>query len=143
MSLQVTTAHGNVQKCGIVVAGGGLVATTLDAVAGARSITAVTAAGRRLRAVLVAGDPSSDVAVVRVDGRLPAARFAAPDQTSDSGAWCWPWPSPAGPGRRGRVGRPLMWAGSSVAPTAPTSPAPTGRGWGASMRSPVDAGVVG
>ncbi len=114
VSLQVTTDHGVVQECGVAVGTGGLVATTLDAVAGARSIDAVTAFGHRERAVVVDGDPGSDVAVLRVDGELRPARFAA---------------GPSGVGRRDLVlavalagathpsvdgSATMLWAGSTV-----------------------------
>ncbi len=114
VSLQVTTAHGVVQECGVAVGAGGLVATTLDAVAGASSIDAVTAFGRRERAVVVAGDPVSDVAVLRVAGGLRPARFAT---------------GPSGIGRRDLVlavalagaarssvdrSATMLWAGSTV-----------------------------
>jgi S1-C subfamily serine protease len=85
VSLQVSTDHGVVQECGVAVASGGLVATTLDAVAGASSITAVTAGGRRERAVVVATDRPSDVALLRVDGPLPVARFAGAVPPSGDG----------------------------------------------------------
>jgi S1-C subfamily serine protease len=130
VSLQVTTAHGDVQKCGIVVAGGGLVATTLDAVAGARSITAVTATGRRLRAVLVAGDPSSDVAVVRVDGRLPAARFAAPAQDTNHRGLVLAVALAGGTTASGTGAATLMWAGSSVRAYGADITGPDGSGMG-------------
>lgn len=76
VSLQVATDHGVTQDCGVAVAAGGLVATTLDAVADARSVTALTASGRREPATVVATDRSSDVALVRVSTGLPVARFA-------------------------------------------------------------------
>lgn len=76
VSLQVVTEHGVIQDCGVAVAAGGLVATTRDAVADARSITVLTAGGRREPARVVATDRSSDIALVRVDYDLPVARFA-------------------------------------------------------------------
>jgi S1-C subfamily serine protease len=76
MALQVSTGHGVTQSCGVTVAPGGLVATTLDAVAGARSVTATTAGGRREPARIVATDRSSDIALVRVGGDPPVAQFA-------------------------------------------------------------------
>jgi len=80
VSLQVVTEHGVTQDCGVAIATGGLVATTRDAVADARSITAFTAGGRREPARVVATDRSSDIALVQVDYDLPVARFA--DDTS-------------------------------------------------------------
>jgi len=76
VSLRVVTEHGVTQDCGVAVAAGGLVATTQDAVADARSITALTAGGRREPARVIATDRSSDIALVRVDFDLPVARFA-------------------------------------------------------------------
>lgn len=76
VSLRVTTGSGVSEGCGVVVAGGGLVLTTFDAVARARSLIAVTAAGTRLAASVVATDQQSDVALVRVPAELPVARFA-------------------------------------------------------------------
>jgi S1-C subfamily serine protease len=114
VSLQVTTAHGVSQACGVAIGAAGLVATTLDAVAGARSVIAVTSSGQRERAIVVASDPKSDVAVLRVSAGLPTAQFATD-----------PWD----PGRRDMVlamafaGRArtsadgsttAMWAGSTV-----------------------------
>lgn len=77
VSLVVATDDTVDHVCGVVVGAGGLVATTLDALAGARSVTAVTATGERLPASVVAGDPTSDIALVRVPEDLPVARFSA------------------------------------------------------------------
>jgi S1-C subfamily serine protease len=112
VSLQVLTAHGVVQECGVVVAAGGLVATTLDALAGARSITAVTAAGRRLRVVVVAGDPDSDVAVVRVFGPLPTARFVPAGADTQRRGLVLAMALAAGTRATGSA--TMMWAGSKV-----------------------------
>jgi S1-C subfamily serine protease len=76
VSLRISTASGVSQGCGVVVATGGLVLTTFDAVAHARSLTAVTAAGTRLSVSVVATDQESDVALLRVPADLPVARFA-------------------------------------------------------------------
>jgi len=76
VSLRVSTASGVSQGCGVVVASGGLVLTTFDAVAKARSLTAVTATGTRLSASVVATDQESDVALLRVPANLPVAPFA-------------------------------------------------------------------
>lgn len=76
VSLQVTTAGGTTQDCGVVVGSDGLVATTLDAVAGARSLTAVTADGARAPVAVVGTDQTSDIALLRVGDDLPVARFA-------------------------------------------------------------------
>ena len=76
VALQVSTGHGVTEGCGVAVAAGGLVATTLDAVAGARSVTALTASGRREPATVVATDRGSDIALLRVAGDPPVAQFA-------------------------------------------------------------------
>lgn len=76
VSLVVTQNRGTTVSCGVAVAQGGLVATTFDAVRGARSVTAVTAGGERERARVVATDRRSDIALVRISGDLPLARFA-------------------------------------------------------------------
>ncbi len=75
VSLRVSTASGVSRGCGVVVGTGGLVLTTFDAVAGARALSAVTAAGTRLPASVVATDQASDVALVKVPAELPVARF--------------------------------------------------------------------
>jgi S1-C subfamily serine protease len=114
VSLQVTTAHGVVQECGVVVGAGGLVATTLDAVAGAREVTAVTAFGRRERAVVVAGDPGSDVAVLRVGGGLRTASFAT--GPTDVGQRDLVLAMAMARGARSTAGgsATMLWAGSTV-----------------------------
>ena len=76
VSLEVDTGRGVDHVCGVVVGPGGLVATTLDALADARAVTAITATGARLPASVVAGDPTSDIALVRVPEDLPVARFS-------------------------------------------------------------------
>lgn len=75
--LESTTSRGFESGCGVVAAPGGWIITTYDAVAGATTTTAVTVSGRRLPALVVSEDPRSDVAIVRVDGDLPPAHFAA------------------------------------------------------------------
>jgi len=75
VALESSTARGTVAACAVAVAEGGLLATTADAVRGARSITAVTADGRHETATVVATDPGSDLALLRVPGDLPVARF--------------------------------------------------------------------
>lgn len=84
VSLEVDNGHRIALVCGVVVGPGGLVATTLDALAGARSVTAVTATGARLPASVVAGDRTSDVALVRVPDDLPVAHFSD-DPASQAG----------------------------------------------------------
>jgi len=76
VALEVTTGNGLAQGCGVAVATGGLVATTADAVAGARRVTAVTVAGKRVVARVVAVDHHSDVALLRLGTDLPVAPLA-------------------------------------------------------------------
>lgn len=66
------TAGGKTLGCGVVV-GDGLVATTTTALRGARRVRAVAATGRWLTASLVATDPESDVALLRLSASLPDA----------------------------------------------------------------------
>lgn len=75
VALETSTAKGPVDACAVAVAEGGLLATTADAVRGARSITAVTADGVHERATVVATDPTSDLALLRVSTDLPVAHF--------------------------------------------------------------------
>ncbi|HUA96322.1 MAG TPA: trypsin-like peptidase domain-containing protein [Acidimicrobiales bacterium] len=82
VSLHISAASGVSQGCGVVVAAGGLVLTTFDAVAHARSLTAVTANGTHLSASVVGTDQESDVALVRVPADLPVARFAGDTGTA-------------------------------------------------------------
>lgn len=110
--LRVSTASGVGQACGVVVAGDGLVATTLDAVAGARSITAVTPGGMQLPASVVATDQASDVALVRVPTRLPVARFA--DAWSETGQRAIVMAVTVGANRGGSGSTVTMWSASTV-----------------------------
>ena len=116
VSLQVTTAHG--RRAGVRGGGrppAGWWPRPLDAVAGARSIDAVTAFGHRERAVVVAGDPGSDVAVLRVDGELQARPVRRRDPRAwAGGTWCWPWPWPARPMPSVDGSATMLWAGSTV-----------------------------
>jgi len=75
VALESSTAKGTVAACAVAVAEGGLLATTADAVRGARSITAMTADGRHETATVVATDPASDLALLRVPSDLPVAHF--------------------------------------------------------------------
>ncbi len=69
---------------GIVVEAGGIVVTTARAVSGAQRITAVEPDGARQAAQLIGIDPTSDLAVVRIDDDLPAATFATDDLSTGS-----------------------------------------------------------
>ncbi len=76
VSLAVTGAHGVSYACGLVVQAGGLVVTTADAVAGAAKVTAMAADGRTESATVVATDPTSDLALLKVPEDLPTATMA-------------------------------------------------------------------
>jgi S1-C subfamily serine protease len=112
ISLRVSTANGVGQACGVVVAGDGLVATTLDAVAGARSITAVTPGGARLPASVIATDQASDVALVRVPARLPMARFA--DAWDEAGHRAIVMAVATGANRGGFGSTMTMWSAGTI-----------------------------
>jgi S1-C subfamily serine protease len=79
VALRVTGPGGTSTSAGLVVESGGIIVTTARALAGARSITAVEADGTRLPATLVATDPESGLAVVRISDDLPAANFENTD----------------------------------------------------------------
>jgi S1-C subfamily serine protease len=76
VSLLVTKGSRTSEGCGVAIASGNLVVTTLDEVTGARSMTAVTATGTRVPAQVVAVDRRSDIALVRIATKLRSARFA-------------------------------------------------------------------
>lgn len=59
--------------CGVVVGDGDLVATTADALHGARTVEAVSATGHHLTAVVVATDADSGVALLRLSSALQPA----------------------------------------------------------------------
>lgn len=73
--LSVTTARGTTQRCAITVSPGGLVVTAADGVVGATALTAMTESGGRSQAQLVAADPASDVALVRLSTPTSSPRF--------------------------------------------------------------------
>ncbi|MGH9082413.1 MAG: S1C family serine protease [Acidimicrobiales bacterium] len=76
VSLEPLTSGRSRIGCGVVVASGGLVVTTADAVTGRREVRAITAGGRRLTATVMAVDRRSDVALLTVPAMLPVASFA-------------------------------------------------------------------
>ena len=76
VALEITTAKGTGWACGVAVAQGGMVVTTLDSVTGARTLTAMTSAGVRAQARVVHTDQGADIALVQVSANLPVARFA-------------------------------------------------------------------
>lgn len=74
--LSVTTSSGTVVRGGVAIAADGLVATTVGALGSGGTLTATTSDGKQMPAALVAIDPQSDIAVVRVPAKLPVAHFA-------------------------------------------------------------------
>lgn len=144
VSLTVATATSVDHVCGVVVGAGGLVATTLDALDGARSVTAVTASGTRLPAAVVAGDRTSDIALVRVPEDLPVARFSG-DAAGASGhraiVMAATWAS--GPGTA--LSTVTMWSAGtirSVGATVSSGPAVGMAGIEAAAARPAMAGEV-
>ncbi len=87
VALIVVRNGGTVEGTGVVAEAGGIIATLCSLVDGARSITAVEPDGARRPATLLATDPTSGIAVVRIDDDLPAATFAAGDPAPGSLAW--------------------------------------------------------
>lgn len=87
VALIVVRNGGTVEGTGVVAEAGGIIATLCSLVDGARSITAVEPDGARRPATLVATDPTSGIAVVRIDDDLPAATFATGDPAAGSLAW--------------------------------------------------------
>lgn len=75
VGLVVRRSSGTSSATGVAMAPGDLVVTSSSAVAHATSVTAVSSSGQRLRARLLGTDPTSGVAVLRVDGQLTPARF--------------------------------------------------------------------
>lgn len=69
---------GKATGCGVVV-GDGLVATTTRALRGARHVRAVAATGRWFAASVMASDPGSGVAVLRVGAPLPETPATSAD----------------------------------------------------------------
>ena len=78
--LRVQSANGATSTVtGLVAEAGGIIVTSSVAVAGARSVTAIEPDGTRETADPVGVDPTSGLAVVRIDDDLPAATFATGD----------------------------------------------------------------
>jgi putative serine protease PepD len=74
--ISVTGPTGTVVRSGIAIAADGLVATTAAGLAGADILTVTTSDGQEMPATMIAVDPGSDVAVVRVPTSLAVPRFA-------------------------------------------------------------------
>jgi S1-C subfamily serine protease len=111
VALLVATAHGVVRGCGVAVARGGLIATTLDAIVGGRSLTAITSSGTHEPARIVAADPVSDVALVKVESDLPAAPFVD-DAAASTGRPAMVLGMTSGP-RKGSTAV-TMWADGTI-----------------------------
>jgi putative serine protease PepD len=78
-ALTVTRPSGASMATGIIAESGGIIATTVAAIAGARSISFDGPDGSRTPAELVGSDPTSGIAVVRVASDLPVANFDSTD----------------------------------------------------------------
>ncbi len=74
--ISVTGPTGTIVRSGIAIAADGLVATTAGGLAGADILTVTTSDGQQMPATMVAVDPGSDVAVVRVPTSLAVPQFA-------------------------------------------------------------------
>lgn len=77
VAVLVSGSRGQGEGSGVIWSPDGLIVTNDHVVDGARDITVALASGERLGARVVATDPRSDLAVIRVDREgLPAADFA-------------------------------------------------------------------
>jgi len=132
VALESSTAGGMVAACAVTVAEGGLLVTTADAVRGARSITAVTADGRRETATVVATDAGSDLALLRVASDLPVAHF------SDDGAVRAGRPAIVMAVAPGGSGAETLWSKGTVESVGSGVPA-----GGASGMAAIDATATG
>jgi S1-C subfamily serine protease len=80
VALRVRSADGAISTVtGLVAEAGGIIVTASSALAGARSVTAIEPDGTREVAEPVGIDPTSGLAVLRIDDDLPAATFDAGD----------------------------------------------------------------
>lgn len=75
VGLQVSADGHTTQSCAVAVGADGLVVTTAGALRDATSVRGVTAGGRQLAAQIVATDPGSGLAILRVSTSLPVAHF--------------------------------------------------------------------
>lgn len=73
----VTVRTGEGLGSGVVYADGGVIVTNHHVVEGAQQVEVVLADGSRISGQVVAGDPITDLAVVRVERDLPPAKFQA------------------------------------------------------------------
>ena len=95
---------------GLVAEAGGFIATSSDAVSGARSITVIEPDGSRHVAGLVGVDRTSGIAVLQIDDDLPVATF---DQSGDLATGTVALAMSLEPGRAsGAVPSPEVYAGT-------------------------------
>ena len=83
-ALTVTRASGVSMATGVVAESGGIIATTIAAIAGARAIAFDQPDGSRTPAELVGSDAASGIAVLRVAPDLPVASFDNSDPAPGS-----------------------------------------------------------
>jgi S1-C subfamily serine protease len=77
VAVLVSTGQGEAEGSGVIYRTDGVIVTNNHVVEGARSIRIVTAGGQELDGRVIATDPVTDIALVRVDRRgLPVASFA-------------------------------------------------------------------
>ncbi|HWE69062.1 MAG TPA: PDZ domain-containing protein [Acidimicrobiales bacterium] len=83
-ALTVTRASGASMATGVIAESGGIIATTIAAIAGARVISFDQPDGSRTPAELVGSDAASGIAVLRVAPDLPVASFDNSDPAPGS-----------------------------------------------------------
>ncbi len=76
VALAVTVGGRTVDSTGVTVGSGGIVVALASAMAGATSVTTVDPTGRQTPAAVLASDPTSNLAIVRVNGAPPVAQFS-------------------------------------------------------------------
>jgi len=66
---------------GFIIMDGGYIATNFHVIGGATEVYVTTSDGRRMRGVIVGGDPITDIALIKVDaGALPVAELGDSDK---------------------------------------------------------------
>ncbi|HEX3460061.1 MAG TPA: PDZ domain-containing protein [Acidimicrobiales bacterium] len=83
-ALTVTRTSGVSMATGVIAEAGGIIATTIAAIAGAKAISFDQSDGSRTPAELVGSDVASGIAVLRVEPDLPVASFDNSDPTPGS-----------------------------------------------------------
>jgi S1-C subfamily serine protease len=76
VALAVTVGGRTIDSTAVTVGGGGIVVALASALAGATSVTTVDRGGHRTSAALLASDPTSNLAILRVNGAPPVAQFS-------------------------------------------------------------------